>query len=200
MFYTENMSNRNNRHSNRNRSRNKYSDKQNFENYEHREFSERRENREFSSSRKDFTEQNHFYDSKKFEDKKQNKSYMQKIKNLNIHQDSENQDAIKAFKNENQVVCSHCGIVINDMASAINGRKGEGPMHFDCALEELSKTEKLAEGDKIAYIGQGRFGIVNYPNPHDIKHFTIKRIIEWENKESKPEWRNQMAELYSHIK
>lgn len=198
MFYTENMSNRNNRYSNRNRTRNKYSDKQNFGN-EHKDAFEHHENKEFLSNRKDFTEQNHFYD-KKTDDKKQNKSYGQKIRNLNFHEEAENQEAIKAFKSENQVVCSHCGIVINDMSSAINGRKGEGPMHFDCALEELSKTEKLEDGDKISYIGQGRFGIVNYPNPHDIKHFSIKRIIEWENKESKPEWRNKIAELYSHIK
>ena len=113
---------------------------------------------------------------------------------------AEENKAIEDFKHSKKVLCSKCGIEINDMSSAIEGRNGEGPMHFDCALEEISKTEKLGLGDKITYIGQGRFGIVNHQNPHDMKHFTIKKIIEWESKDSKPEWRNEMAELYSRVR
>jgi Mn2+/Fe2+ NRAMP family transporter len=40
----------------------------------------------------------------------------------------------------------------------------------------------------------------HFDNPHDQKHFQIKKIIEWENKEKKADFRNEMADLYSTVK
>ena len=67
-------------------------------------------------------------------------------------------------------------------------------------IETYRKNEKIETGDKITYIGQGRFGIVHFASPGDTKHFSIKKIIDWEEKDKKPEWRNEMADLYSKIK
>jgi hypothetical protein len=86
------------------------------------------------------------------------------------------------------------------MSSAIGDRGTGTPIHFDCALETLAKDEKLEEGDKIIYIGQGRFGVVNFPNIHDQKHFTIKKVIDWEAKETRAGWRDEMSDLYSQIR
>lgn len=108
--------------------------------------------------------------------------------------------AIVAFKNANQPVCARCGKPITDLSLAIGDRGSGTPIHFDCAVEALSKEEKLGEGDKIAYIGQGRFGVINYPNVHDVKHFTIKKIIDWEQKDERSTWRNEMSDLYSQIR
>lgn len=108
--------------------------------------------------------------------------------------------AIHAFKAANQPVCPRCGKPIIDMSSAIGDRGTGAPVHFDCALEALAKDEKLAEGDKITYIGQGRFGVVNFPNPHDMKHFTIKKVIDWEVKDARATWRDEMSDLYSQIR
>ncbi|MFA6936873.1 MAG: hypothetical protein WCQ67_01435 [Treponema sp.] len=108
--------------------------------------------------------------------------------------------AINAFKNTNQPICPKCGKPITDMASAIADRGSGTPIHFDCAIEALKKEEPLSEGDKITYIGQGRFGIVNFPNVHDTKHFTIKKIIDWEAKEAHSDWRNEISDLYSQIR
>ena len=110
------------------------------------------------------------------------------------------EEAIRVFKNENQLTCPRCGKTITDLSSAVTSKGGGEPLHFDCALEILSEEETLAPGDKIAYIGQGRFGIISYPVPQDLKHFTIKKIIEWEDKDKKPHWRDTLAELYSHVK
>ena len=53
--------------------------------------------------------------------------------------------------------------------------------------------------EKIAYIGQGRFGVLYFENPRDQRKFTIKKIIEWEDREKKSEWREELSGLYSQI-
>jgi hypothetical protein len=112
----------------------------------------------------------------------------------------EEDEAIHAFKTANQPVCPICGKPILELSSAIGNRGSGEPIHFDCAIDLLAKEETLAEGDKIIYIGQGRFGVVNIPNPHDQKHFTIKKVIDWEAKDSRSVWRDQMSDLYSQIR
>ncbi len=108
--------------------------------------------------------------------------------------------AIREFKTANRPLCAHCGEPIIDMASALPERSSGLPIHFDCALEELSKEEKVGQNEHLGYIGQGRFAVIYLPNPHDTKNFTIRKIIEWEQKDSKASWRDEMAELYSHVK
>ncbi|MCR5218150.1 hypothetical protein [Treponema sp.] len=119
---------------------------------------------------------------------------------VTIEQIRASEEAIKVFKSQNQPVCEKCGQVITDLSTAITNKATGNPVHFDCVLKELQATETLEDGDRLTYIGQGRFGVVNFPNIHDMKHFTIKKIIEWEDREKKGEWRNQMAELYSQVK
>ncbi len=113
---------------------------------------------------------------------------------------AEENNAIKKFKSSNQLECPYCKQVIQDLGSALTDRMSDKPVHFDCALNEVSKTEKLEPGDKIAYIGQGRFGVINYPNVHDVKHFTIKKIIEWENQETRAGWRDTISDLFSLVR
>lgn len=111
---------------------------------------------------------------------------------------SEN-EAIRVFKSENKFVCEICGQPVNEIAGSLVSKSGTGCVHFDCALREVEKAETLAPGDKVAYIGHGRFGVVNYPNVHDARHFTIKKIIEWEKPETEVEWRRRMSELFSQV-
>ena len=117
----------------------------------------------------------------------QQKKHFVPPKAVTAEQIRHDEEAIRAFKSENRPVCAHCGQPITDMASAL-------------ALEILGGQEKLGEGEKISYIGQGRFGVVYFPNVHDVKHFTIRKIIEWEDKEHRLPWRDEMSELYSHVK
>jgi hypothetical protein len=85
------------------------------------------------------------------------------------------------------------------MSQAISDRESGEPVHFDCALERIGKAEILDKGDVLSYIGGGRFGIVHYTNPQDPKSFSIKKIIEWEVKETRAEWRGAIGERYSVI-
>ena len=111
---------------------------------------------------------------------------------------SDKNKAIQEFK-ARQIVCPMCGAQILDVASALNDRKTGKPVHFECAMESVSKNETLGENEKIAYIGQGRFGVLYFENPRDQRKFTIKKIIEWEDREAKSEWREEMSNLYSQI-
>ena len=110
----------------------------------------------------------------------------------------EKQKAILEIKSR-EVICAKCGQQITDISSALSDKKSGNPIHFECAIKEVESTEKVGENEKIAYIGQGRFGVLYYENPRDQRKFTIKKIIEWEDREKKSEWRDELSGLYSQI-
>ena len=93
--------------------------------------------------------------------------------------------------------CPCCGKPIRDIASALSDRGTGEAVHFDCIISRISQEEVLDKGDFVSYIGGGRFGIVRFNNPGDGKKFTIKKILEWENKEDRPEWRSSVSDRYS---
>ncbi len=112
----------------------------------------------------------------------------------------ERENAIRAFKEKSQI-CEICGQPITDVANAICNHGSDSPVHFDCVLKKITEDEKPGMNEKVAYIGQGRFAVLHFDNPHDQKHFSIRKIIEWEDREQKRgEWRNEMAFLYSQVK
>ena len=118
---------------------------------------------------------------------------------VTIQQIQEEDRAIAEYKSSHQIECPKCGKTIVDMSSAIQDQK-LGPIHFECAMDMVSANEQLESGDKIAYIGQGRFAVLNYQNIRDARHFTIKKIIEWEDRGERAAWRKEMADLYSQVR
>ena len=93
--------------------------------------------------------------------------------------------------------CSWCGKQIKDIVTAINDKDTGKPVHFDCVLARINSMEKLGTNDTICYIGGGRFGVVHYNNPPDTRDFSIKKIYEWEIKDSVSQWRSPICEYYS---
>ena len=94
--------------------------------------------------------------------------------------------------------CVRCGLPVTDPHSALSDKKNGKPVHFDCVMAELSEQEKPDEGDVLSYIGGGRFGIVHFNNGNNgEKNFLIKKILEWENKEQRAQWRDAIADHYS---
>jgi hypothetical protein len=93
-----------------------------------------------------------------------------------------------------EITCSLCGKPIPDLASAMSDREGEGASHFDCIIARLKERETLDAGDSFAYIGGGRFGVVHHDSP---KKFSIKKIIEWDQREERVPWRKLVADYYS---
>jgi len=93
--------------------------------------------------------------------------------------------------------CPYCGKPVNDLSSALSDPATGTPIHFDCVLRKLSDRESLQEGESLTYIGGGRFGVIQFPNPQDTSHFVIKRIIQWEDKEKWAHWRRTVADNFS---
>lgn len=97
-------------------------------------------------------------------------------------------------------ICPRCNEPIIDLPTALAEKTTGEPVHFDCVLKYLNETEHLKDHEKIVYIGQGRFAVAFFENPHDLRRFSIVKIIEWEERDKKYEWRNTISGLYSQVK
>jgi len=95
------------------------------------------------------------------------------------------------------VSCAWCGKPIKEMSMAISEPVSGKPVHFDCAINRIIEEEVLEKGDTVSYIGGGRFGIIHYNNPPDIRDFKIRKVLEWENKENRSEWRVAISDYFT---
>jgi hypothetical protein len=95
--------------------------------------------------------------------------------------------------------CPYCGKPIQDMSTAITDKNSGAPVHFDCVIARLAEGEILEPGDAVTYLGGGRFGVVQFPNPSDTRNFKIKKIVEWEDKENRADWRKDISDHYSVV-
>jgi hypothetical protein len=93
--------------------------------------------------------------------------------------------------------CPWCGKQIKDVNCAIADKETGRPVHFDCVLARVTDMVSLETNDAVCYIGGGRFGVIHYNNPPDVKDFFIKRIIEWEVKDNSTDWRMPISEHFS---
>ena len=99
--------------------------------------------------------------------------------------------------------CLYCGKPIRDMTSAMADKDTGKPVHFECVTSRIAFGEKLEKGESIVYIGGGRFGVVSFDSTREShgkaegRDFKIKKVIEWENKEIKAEWRSVICDHYS---
>jgi len=142
--------------------------------------------------------QNNNRNGQNFEDK--SKKFQFNSSNYNdASAELENQKAIAEIK-AREVICPICNQQITDVPSALNDKASGKPAHFECVIKQVEGSEKLGENEKIAYIGQGRFGILYFENPRDQRKFTIKKVIEWEERDKPIEWRSEISELYSKVK
>ena len=94
------------------------------------------------------------------------------------------------------LVCPYCGEAIKDITGAIASKETGEPAHFDCVLKLLEESEPHAENEKIIYIGHGNFAVVLFENPHKPRKFKISRLIEWEDKKAKLDWRLSILDYY----
>jgi len=93
--------------------------------------------------------------------------------------------------------CPWCGKQIKDITTAISDKDTGYPVHFDCVIARIAELEALETNDSVCYIGGGRFGVIHYNNPPDTRDFTIKKIYEWEIKDSHNEWRRPISDYFS---
>ncbi|MCL2608380.1 MAG: hypothetical protein FWD94_00525 [Treponema sp.] len=94
-------------------------------------------------------------------------------------------------------ICVLCEKPIDEFATVVSDHESGRPAHFDCAVNRIAEREHLEEGDRVGYIGGGRFGIIKFDNPGDPKKFKIKKILEWEKKGDRSKWRTALSEHFS---
>ncbi|MBN2618192.1 MAG: hypothetical protein JXR64_07775 [Spirochaetales bacterium] len=85
--------------------------------------------------------------------------------------------------------CPVCNEGIKEVGNAIDYLGG--PSHFDCVIRSLTEKENLKPGEKITYIGSGRFGVINYKKNDSGVPFTLIREIDVEDKEKTLPWRDE---------
>ena len=93
--------------------------------------------------------------------------------------------------------CVWCEKQIKDMSTAITDPITGKPAHFDCTISRIAERETLEKGDAVGYIGGGRFGVLHFSNPQNLKKFKIKKILEWEKNEGRSDWRVALCEHFS---
>ncbi|MBU0929262.1 MAG: hypothetical protein KKA67_16030 [Spirochaetes bacterium] len=101
------------------------------------------------------------------------------------------EEAKSALADQPPVVCSICEKQIFDLSSALAGRDGGQPVHFDCALAQAAVGENLEPSERVAYIGRGAFAVVEYRDK-SMTAFTVKRRIQWEKEGEKFDWRKSI--------
>ncbi len=94
--------------------------------------------------------------------------------------------------------CPVCGGEIKDPFTAIAHGRTRRPAHLECIVEELSETENVGTDQRIAYIGRGRFGVIDKEPvvEEGKKRLSIRRIIEYESDsehEQQPPWRKELS-------
>jgi hypothetical protein len=90
--------------------------------------------------------------------------------------------------------CPICNKSVKYLLTAISVGDDNKPAHFDCVLKQISEKEELGPKEKISYIGNGNFAIVNGKPGKDL---SIKKTVQYENKESKEnkiEWRKKLSQ------
>lgn len=84
--------------------------------------------------------------------------------------------------------CPLCGEPILEISSAVTDRLTGQPAHFDCVMKKISDEEDIQENEKLCYLGNGSFGIVEKRSSGPTK-FSIRKKIQYENKDSAVLWR-----------
>ncbi len=82
------------------------------------------------------------------------------------------------------VMCAICGKPIESITQAIGGPEKDEISHFDCILRRLEEEEKIVPGQKVSYVGNGTFAVIEYKNRNYTGGFTIIKRIQIENKET----------------
>ncbi len=83
-------------------------------------------------------------------------------------------------------LCPVCQRPVRELSSAIAHRETGGPAHFDCILKVLREEHRPAENEKICYLGNGSFGVVQFRGP---MRFFVRKRVQYEKTDPPAEWR-----------
>ncbi len=91
---------------------------------------------------------------------------------------------IALVKEYDPINCSICEKPIESITQAFSSGEPGEIAHFDCVLRKLQEDEKLTERQRISYIGNGTFAVIEYKNKNSTGPFSIIKRFQIETKES----------------
>ncbi|MBN2049330.1 MAG: hypothetical protein JW760_02700 [Spirochaetales bacterium] len=99
----------------------------------------------------------------------------------------------KIVKVEWHTPCPLCGEKITDLSSALTERISGNPAHFECVMKQIAQAEDLQKDEKVSYLGNGSFGILQQAPGGQFK---IRKKIPYEEKETSTEWRRNLISIH----
>lgn len=135
---------------------------------------------------------------RKNENEKETKKIFRFVYKRNLEAIREKEEKILELKRR-KVICEKCGKEIQEISSSLSDKNSKKPVHFECVMALISKNERVENNDKIAYIGQGRFALLEFETIEGKNKFKIKKIIEWEEKGDREPWRHEIELLFSQV-
>lgn len=89
--------------------------------------------------------------------------------------------------------CPISGKPIRDIYTAIDHPTSGTPANLESVIAELTKSEELEPDERICYIGEGKFGVVQEKKVEGKHMIEITRRIEYENTNVTCEWRKELS-------
>jgi hypothetical protein len=78
---------------------------------------------------------------------------------------------------------------VRELPSALTHRPTGQPAHFECILKELRDAQELSPQERLCYLGGGAFGILEFRQAGGATKFTIRKRIQYEEKDGPQEWK-----------
>jgi hypothetical protein len=89
--------------------------------------------------------------------------------------------------------CPLSGEPIRDVLSAISHPQTGQPTNLESVIAELSRREQLGANERICYIGEGQFGVIQEQKVGGKQQITIIRRISYEQGNTRADWRKELS-------
>ncbi|WP_455381206.1 hypothetical protein [Salinispira pacifica] len=89
--------------------------------------------------------------------------------------------------------CPICSQPMRDIQSAIAFPPGNEPAHFECVVRRIGEDEHISSGERVVYLGNGSFGIVEDQSAAGDSKYVIKRRIQFEEPDRSIAWRKELS-------
>lgn len=85
------------------------------------------------------------------------------------------------------------GESVEDIYSAIAEPNTGKPANFESVVKRIEDQEELNEGERVAYLGKGAFGIVYEEKEKGGKRLVVRKRIQYEDTHEDYPWRKELS-------
>ncbi len=82
---------------------------------------------------------------------------------------------------------------MRDIQSAIAFPPSDQPAHFECVIRRIGEDEKISESERVVYLGNGSFGIIEDRTASGESKYVIRKRIQFEEPEKAVGWRKELS-------